>query len=162
MTGPAPRRTEVVLSRLRWWQIEGLLALEEELFAPEHWSAELFWSELAQGELRYYVVAQDAGGAVLGYAGLATYGDEANVQTLGVTTTAQGQGIGGRLLDDLLRAAAARGARSVGLEVRAGNALAQAMYRSRGFQPVRVRKRYYERSGEDAVVMNLDLPAGAP
>lgn len=148
----------VVLAPLRWWHIAELDVLERELFAPEHWSAELFWSELAQADLRYYRVAQDAMGVLVGYAGLAVAGDEAYIQTLGVSTVAQGRGIGAQLLDDLVHEACARGAISVGLEVRASNAVAQGLYRSRGFQPVGLRRRYYERTGEDAVVMTLTLP----
>ena len=41
----------------------------------------------------------------------------------------------------------------VSLEVRAGNAPAVALYEKHGFAPVGLRKNYYERPREDAVIM---------
>jgi [ribosomal protein S18]-alanine N-acetyltransferase len=90
---------------------------------------------------------------VLGYAGLAVYDDEAHVLTLGVTRSAQGRGIGTALLVDLLAAADARGAPRVLLDVRADNAAAQRLYARHGFVPIGRRRRYYQPSGTDAVVM---------
>jgi hypothetical protein len=43
------------------------------------------------------------------------------------------------------------------LEVRASNASARALYDSRGFSAVGVRKRYYHAPREDAIVLRADL-----
>jgi ribosomal-protein-alanine N-acetyltransferase len=48
------------------------------------------------------------------------------------------------------------------LEVRADNEVAQGLYRRRGFAEVGRRRRYYQPSGTDAVVMKRERPAGAP
>ena len=137
---------------MRWWDIEGpVLTLERQLFEAESWSAELFWSELADAG-RYYVVAEVAG-AVCGFAGLSAYGDEAYVQTIAVAPGHQRTGIGTRLLVDLLSQARARGALSAGLEVRADNATAQRLYATFGFEAVGIRRGYYQPSGTDAIVM---------
>ena len=149
MTAPA---TAVTLTRMRWWHVADVMVLEHELFEGETWSAEAFWNELAETGSRHYVVAVD-GGRVLGYAGLALFGDEAHVLTVGVTRSAQGRGIGTALLRDLLAAADARGARQVLLEVRADNSTAQRLYARHGFRPVGLRRRYYQPGGTDAVVM---------
>ncbi|HVF20458.1 MAG TPA: ribosomal protein S18-alanine N-acetyltransferase [Mycobacteriales bacterium] len=148
-----------VLRRLRWWDIDACLELERELFEGDAWSAELFWSELAQHESRHYVVAVDAG-RVVGYAGLAVTDDEGYIQTIGVTTGAQRRGIGSALMADLMAAAAAGGATRVGLEVRTDNTGAHELYRRFGFAPVGVRRGYYQPSGADALVMMSDrVPA---
>ena len=144
---------EPSLSRMRWWHIPAVLALDEELFGAESWSEATFWNELAETETRRYVVATGEGGSVVGYAGLAVYDDEAHVLTLGVTRSAQGRGIGTALLVDLLAAADARGAPRVLLDVRADNAAAQRLYARHGFVPIGRRRRYYQPSGTDAVVM---------
>lgn len=143
---------------MRWWDVEAVLPLERELFSDDTWSARIFWSELAQPSSRHYVVATDDAGseAVVGYAGLAVFPDEAHVLTLGVRTDRQGSGVGGLLLRDLLGAAEQRGTRRVLLEVRAGNTAAEHLYTRHGFVPVGVRKRYYQPSGADAVVMVRD------
>ena len=66
-----------------------------------------------------------AGDDVVGYAGLAVFGDEAHVHTIGVAGAAQRRGLGATLLRDLLAAA---GDRRVLLEVRADNEAAQRLY----------------------------------
>lgn len=137
------------LTRMRWWHVEDVMVLEHELFEAETWSAAAFWNELAETGTRHYVVARD-GGLVLGYAGLAVFGDEAHVLTIGVTGAAQGRGTGTALLLDLLAVA---GDRRVLLDVRADNEVAQRLYRRHGFVPVGRRRRYYQPSGVDAVVM---------
>ena len=139
----------VRLTRMRWWHVPAVMVLEGELFGAEAWSAAAYWSELAETATRRYVVAVD-GGEVVGYAGLAVFGDEAHVLTLGVAGAAQGRGLGGTLLRDLLAAA---GDRRVLLDVRADNEVAQRLYRRHGFVPVGRRRRYYRPSGVDAVVM---------
>jgi ribosomal-protein-alanine N-acetyltransferase len=106
---------------MRWWDVEALLPLDRELFGSAAWSAETFWSELARGPDRWYVVAEDPQGAVLGYAGLVLGGSEADVQTLAVAPAARRRGIGRMLLRALLAEAERRGAGSVLLEVRADN-----------------------------------------
>lgn len=142
MSGP-------LLERMRWWHIEPVMRLEVELFGDESWSAAAYWNELAESATRHYVVATE-GEDVLGYAGLALGDDEAHVLTLGVTGAAQGRGLGARLLDDLLAAA---GDRRTFLDVRADNDVAQRLYARHGFVPVGRRRRYYQPSGTDAVVM---------
>ncbi|WP_433067051.1 ribosomal protein S18-alanine N-acetyltransferase [Dactylosporangium sp. CS-033363] len=143
---------DVDLAELRWFHIEQLLPIEDELFGEERWSAGMFWNELALGH--YYLVALDVDGSVLGYAGLAVAGpDEAWVQNLGVRTSAQRRGIGRRLLEALLAEAKRRGARQVLLEVAVDNAPAQRLYAEYGFEAVGIRRGYYQPSNTDALVM---------
>ena len=52
--------------------------------------------------------------------------------------------------------AAARGASSLMLEVRASNAAARRLYARHGFEELHVRRRYYP-GGEDAVIMRKAL-----
>lgn len=142
----------VGLTRLRWWHLDDVLRAEAELFGDEAWSAELFWSELAQPG-RTWLAAVDGSGRVVGYAGLARNPDEAYVQNIAVVAEAQGRGTGAALLDALLAEAAADGLTAVGLEVRADNEPAQRLYRRRGFRVVGRRRGYYQPSGADALVM---------
>jgi ribosomal-protein-alanine N-acetyltransferase len=140
---------------MRWWHVEPVMGLEQELFAEEMWSAAAFWNELAETGTRHYVVALD-GEELVGYAGLAVVGDEAHVLTIGVTGAAQGRGTGTALLRDLLAAA---GDRTVLLDVRVDNDPARRLYERHGFVPVGRRRRYYQPSGTDALVMARSAPA---
>ncbi|KAB1904325.1 ribosomal-protein-alanine N-acetyltransferase [Micromonospora sp. AMSO1212t] len=140
------------LGRFRWWHIDEVLPIEADLFGAEKWSAGMFWNELANGH--FYLVATDDDGAVLGYAGLAVSPpDEAWVQNVAVRRDAQRRGIGRLLLEALLAEAARRGARSTLLEVAADNAPAQRLYATYGFEPIGVRRGYYQPSNTDALVM---------
>jgi len=140
-----------VIRRMRWWDIPAVTALEEELF-DDAWSPEMFWNELAQGPTRTYLVTTEED-EVVAYAGLAAMPDEAYVQTIGVAPAHQRQGIGATLLARLMDDARERGLPRVGLEVRVDNAAAIAMYERFGFEPIAVRKGYYQPSGADALVM---------
>jgi len=141
----------VELTRMRWWHVAELMPVERELFAPQAWSERLFWSELGQLDTRHYLVALD-GERVVGYAGLCDYPDEAFVQTMAVAPSAQGRGVGARLLVALLEEAGRRGSRTVSLEVRADNAPAQRLYTRHGFARSGVRRGYYA-GGVDALVL---------
>ena len=136
------------LERFRWWHIDEVLVIEDDLFGPEKWSPGMFWNELAQRH--FYLVARD-GAEVVGYAGLAVVGPgEAWVQNIAVRRNAQRHGIGRRLLEALLEEA---GKRKVLLEVAVDNEPAQRLYATYDFEPVGVRRGYYQPSNTDAVVM---------
>ncbi|MGC4787354.1 ribosomal protein S18-alanine N-acetyltransferase [Micromonospora sp. DT178] len=141
----------VRLERFRWWHVDEVLPIEADLFGAEQWSAAMFWNELANGH--FYLVATDDGD-LLGYAGLAVAPpDEAWVQNVAVRRGAQRRGVGRLLLEALLAEAARLGARSTLLEVAADNAPAQKLYATYGFEPIGVRRGYYQPSNTDALVM---------
>ena len=146
----------VVLSAMRWWDLEDVLPVESAVFGTEAWTAAQFWSELARvPETRWYVVARQDG-AMVGYAGLFQAGSEADVQTVAVAPGARGRGLGRTLMAALVDRARARGAVVLHLEVRADNAPALGLYGRLGFQAVGRRPDYYGR-GRDATLMSLRL-----
>jgi [ribosomal protein S18]-alanine N-acetyltransferase len=140
------------LRPMRLTDLAAVLALEEELFAPDTWTAAMYRDELARTDTRHYLVAEDDD-RLVGYAGLIAYDDEAHVATIGVAGHRQGEGIGAALLDALLAEADRRRSPVVLLEVRADNEVAQGLYRRRGFTEIGRRRGYYQPSGADAVVM---------
>lgn len=144
------------LRPMRWWDIDGVMRMEHELFAEDAWSDTMFWSELAERDSRTYIVAVD-GEDVVGYAGLCAYGDTSYIQTIGVTGTHQRAGIGNALLTALLDVADTSGAAHVDLEVRAGNMAAIQLYERHGFTQLGVRRGYYQPSGADALVMRRSV-----
>ncbi|MFD0655827.1 ribosomal protein S18-alanine N-acetyltransferase [Thermocatellispora tengchongensis] len=128
------------------------LAIERTCFPADAWSEGMLRGELSdQPRTRHYVVAL-VGGEIVGYAGLAAAGDQADVQTIAVLPEHRGTGIGGMMLAELLAEAGRRGAHSVFLEVRADNPVARGVYEHFGFEQIGVRRRYYE-DGTDAITM---------
>lgn len=160
-----PQLMPAQVQPLRWWQLPAVTDLELELFGDEAWPDELFWSELAQPQVRRYWRAVEPGTSpddstpgLVGYLGLALEapGKDAWVQTIAVAPAAQGRGVGTLLLRHLLGTAARRGARQCLLEVRADNPVAQHLYAQHGFVSIHVEKGYYQPSGTDALVMQCD------
>lgn len=148
----------VAIEPMRWWQIGEVHRLEQLLFPDDAWTIEQFWSELAQPTRRYCVAV--SGGQVLGYAGLFVLPPDADVQTVGVASEAQGRGIAGQLLGSLLAGADDDGVTHTLLEVRDGNTAALAVYVRLGFVVISRRPRYYP-DGTDALVMRRPRPGSA-
>jgi ribosomal-protein-alanine N-acetyltransferase len=139
------------LERFRWWHIDEVLPIEEDLFGAEKWSAAMFWNELAQRN--FYLVALDEQDRVAGYAGLAVVDKEESwVQNIAVRRDWQRHGAGRALLEALLAEAAGKAAKTL-LEVAVDNAPAQRLYAGYDFEPVGLRRGYYQPSNTDALVM---------
>ena len=151
--------SDVTLRELEWTDLATLAAMEQELFADDAWSEQTWWAELAGRPRRDYVVAL-ADGAVVGYAGLDVSGDVADVMTVATAPTQQRKGIGGLLLEELVRRAAGRGCEALILEVRADNDPARNLYERNGFEVISVRRRYYQPGDVDALVMRRLLTEG--
>jgi ribosomal-protein-alanine N-acetyltransferase len=145
---------------MRRRHIRAVLRIEQQVY-PRPWSASLFHSELALKSTRAYFVAR-VDREIVGYAGLMMTVDDGHVTTIAVDPSWHRNLIGTRLLLVLAREGIARGATSLTLEVRMSNRGAQELYRQFGFQPVGVRKNYYQEVNEDALVMwahEVDQPA---
>lgn len=98
-------------------------------------------------------------GEFLGYCILATAMDEAHILNLCVVANRRHEGLGGELLDHLLKCARAAGCRRIFLEVRPSNEAALALYDRRGFEKLGIRRDYYRATDgrEDAVVLAKSL-----
>ena len=141
----------MTIERFRWWHIDEVLPIEDDLFGAEKWSPAMFWNELAQRH--FYLVAVEEG-AVLGYGGLAVMDrEESWVQNIAVRREAQRRGIGRALLEALLAEVKRREVTKTLLEVAVDNAAAQRLYAAYDFEPVGVRRGYYQPSNTDALVM---------
>ncbi|MFC4535121.1 ribosomal protein S18-alanine N-acetyltransferase [Sphaerisporangium dianthi] len=137
--------------------LPAVLAIERSTFPFDAWSEGMLRGELAdQPRTRHYIVAVADGGEVVGYAGLAAAGDQADVQTIAVSADRQRAGIGSAMLRALLDEATRRGAEAVFLEVRADNPPAQTMYERFGFERIGLRREYYD-DGTDAIMMMRKL-----
>jgi ribosomal protein S18 acetylase RimI-like enzyme len=115
---------------------------------PEAWSEAELSSEIALPEGR--VLTARSGAALVGFLVARRELDELHVLLMGVASEARRRGVGAQLFAALL--AGERGLARAHLEVREGNAGAQAFYRSLGFAAVGRRPRHYA-GGEAAILM---------
>jgi ribosomal-protein-alanine N-acetyltransferase len=90
---------------------------------------------------------------IIGFAGLWLMVDEAHVTTIALHPRYRGHGLGELMLSSLIQIAYNISARTVTLEVRVTNYVAQNLYRKYGFQEAGVRRRYYSDNNEDALIM---------
>ncbi|WP_405216124.1 ribosomal protein S18-alanine N-acetyltransferase [Agrococcus sp. Ld7] len=132
--------------------LDAIMLIEQASFGPSAWDRETMRAEIAS-EWGRYLLAEDADGATIGYAGLRAVGVEGDVQTIAVDAAARGSGVGRALLLALLVEAERRGVRELFLEVRADNPVARTLYASLGFVEIGLRPRYYQPEDVDAVVM---------
>lgn len=89
----------------------------------------------------------------LGYGGYTIHYDEAEILNIAMLDHARRQGAGRKLLERVMQDAISRGANKISLEVRESNEPAQNLYYSMGFKPVGVRRNYYDKPREDALIL---------
>jgi [ribosomal protein S18]-alanine N-acetyltransferase len=133
-------------------------ALHASLF-DKAWDAESIASHLQHPGAISLLARLGAPPRTAGFILARVAADEAEILSLGVRGSDQRRGIARRLVEALRRAAGKAEARRLFLEVGQGNAAANALYASLGFQEVGRRKGYYEHAGgaEDARVLALRL-----
>lgn len=133
----------------------GVEAVEKESFAIP-WSRQSFWEEAAN-ERTYYLLALEEE-VIIGYAGTWIIEDEAQITNVAIAPRYRGQGIGTRMMAEIIQAAKQRGAVRMTLEVRPSNTAALALYTAFGFKSAGRRPHYYQDNGEDAIIMwNMKL-----
>ncbi len=150
-------QTPVIIRRMRDEDLEQVHAIDVLSFSAP-WPAGSYRFELHENQAALCWVAEATtpmGKQVVGMIVVWLIMDEAHVATIAVHPDFRGQGIGRMLLTEALAESIRRGARVSTLEVRAGNLVAQALYRDFGYDVVNRRKHYYVDNGEDALLMLL-------
>jgi [ribosomal protein S18]-alanine N-acetyltransferase len=135
--------------------LDAVAAIEKRAYEFP-WSRGIFVDCLA---VPYVCEVLEEGDRVIGYGIMSLAADEAHLLNLCIDIAAQSRGLGGYMLDHLLRRAAEAGARVLYLEVRPTNARAIALYRRAGFVRIGMRRNYYRAASghEDALVLARSL-----
>jgi len=142
-----------ILRPMQTADVDAVLEIDRLSF-PSAWARESYLRDLANPNCCYLVVARE--GEVLAYAGMWVVEEDSHLTTLAVRPRSRRQGLGRRLLEEMMKLAMERGAKRMTLEVRATNRAAQRLYQAYGFVPIACLKNYYLDTGEDAVVMCLN------
>ena len=145
---------ELVIRDARREDIPALEALEEQCFSMP-WTREQLMAQLSDDRHRFLVA--ESGGELVGYIGIMFVLDEGYISNVATTPKARRQGVAGALIEALIGQAQELSLAFVTLEARQGNEPAKALYAKHGFVAVGVRKNYYERPTEDAVLMTKFL-----
>lgn len=130
-------------------------ALEAVCFS-EPWSEQAFLDALKQPEA-LMLVAEKEQQSPVGYCGMYLSMDEAEITNVAVQPECRKQGIGDAILGAAFAEAQKRGVQKIYLEVRESNTPAQKLYEKHGFESCGIRKNFYRKPTEHAIVMCCDL-----
>ena len=131
--------------------IDGVMVLEEATFSIP-WTRGDFEREVKENNMAIYFVAVEDG-KIIGYAGMWHVVVEGHITNVGVLEEARCKGVGSMLMEKLIEVAVEKQMYGITLEVRMGNAPAQALYHKYGFKTEGIRKNYYSDTKEDALIM---------
>ena len=146
--------------------LDAIVALEHAIeFAP-HWPRKTYaemiqrMAHAASNDLqRHLVVAQQAGGQLIGFAACSAHPrlpESAVLESIAVASTMRRAGVGTALCEEIFAWCRRQGAMEIGLEVRRQSEGVIALYRALGFVEAGARPAYYADSA-DALVMRKDL-----
>ncbi len=143
----------ITIRALGYADLPQVIAIERRAF-PTPWSLAMFVLELSKPSSVCLAAVQpngSRGGRLLGYVICSRYADVWHLMNIAVDPPERRRGIGTALLERLIERAGPED--SYTLEVRPSNPSAIALYERFGFRTAGTRPRYYQDTGEDAVIM---------
>ncbi len=140
----------ITIRDMRPEDLPWIMEIERSCFTSDAWSEDMFLYAIeSEG---YCSLTAECGGELAGYA-VSTRFIEANIDSIAVAEGFRRQGIAERLIKACLNGFKG----DVFLEVRKSNAAAEALYKKLGFSVIAVRKNYYDRPAEDALIMKAHM-----
>ena len=136
-------------------QIDSVIAIEESSFTNP-WTRDMYLAELENRGVSYIYLAEAPDGTIAGFCSFWRVLDELHINNLAVLPAYRSLGAATALLSYVLAEGTRLGARRATLEVRRSNETARRLYERFGFSIAGVRRGYYTRPDEDALVLWRD------
>jgi ribosomal-protein-alanine N-acetyltransferase len=133
-------------------QIDTVVSIEERAFSNP-WTREMYLAELGNRGVSYCYLATPPDGDAVGFCSFWHVVDELHINNLAVLPEHQRVGVATALLTHVLAEGVRLGARRATLEVRRSNEAARRLYERFGFTVAGVRRGYYTKPVEDALVL---------
>ena len=112
-------------------------------------------SDIKNSNYTYYVLTNDSG-TIVSYISVLVTGECADIIMVVTDRLYRGRGYATILMDGVIGALKERNVKDVFLEVRENNDVAKRLYKRFGFQPISIRKKYYDGT-IDGIVMKLSI-----
>ncbi|HEY5618143.1 MAG TPA: ribosomal protein S18-alanine N-acetyltransferase [Vicinamibacterales bacterium] len=143
--------------------LDGVLEVENESFTNP-WTRDMYTWELQNRSMCHILLLRTEDCRVAGFCAFWLVFDEIHINNIALRPSFRAQGMGSALLGQVLAAGRELGARRATLEVRASNEAARRLYERMGFYVAGVRRNYYTKPVEDALILwrDEDVPAPAP
>ena len=126
----------------------------EELCFSDPWSERAFEDSLKNSYSHFKVWEEEK---VMGYIGFYALSGEGSITNVAVHPDFRGKGIGEALVKEVIKAGKELDLDYITLEVRMSNTPAKNLYLKCGFQEMGIRKNFYSKPREDAIIMNYFL-----
>ncbi|HWF34489.1 MAG TPA: ribosomal protein S18-alanine N-acetyltransferase [Solirubrobacteraceae bacterium] len=139
----------ITIRRLGYSDLPQVIAVERRAF-PTPWSLAMFVLELSKPS--GVCLAATIDDELVGYLICSRYDDVWHLMNVAVDPSRRRRGVGSALLAEMLERAGLGQGRYT-LEVRTSNLGAIRLYEQFGFAAAGTRRRYYQDTGEDAVIM---------
>lgn len=133
-------------------QIDDVLAIEESSFTNP-WTREMYFAEFENRGVSYCYLARDDEGKAIGFCSFWKVIDELHINNLAVVPDYRRAGVASALLTHVLSEGGRLGAVRATLEVRRSNEAARGLYERFHFSVCGVRRAYYTKPIEDAIVL---------
>ena len=141
---------EVQIVKMSADDVDRVVEIEQECFSMP-WTRQGFLEALKQNNSFYYVAK--IGTQIVGHCGAYGVCGEGSINQVAVTNTYRRCGIARRMVSTMIEELEKNGFLEITLEVRSENASAIALYESLGFVQEGIRKNFYEKPTEDAIIM---------
>ena len=141
-------RPSVTIRSLGYSDLPQVIAIERRAF-PTPWSLAMFVLELSKPSGVCLAAIEQR--RIVGYLICARYADVWHLMNIAVDPPARRRGIATALLEQMISRAGEDA--SYTLEVRPSNSDAISLYERFGFRSAGTRRRYYQDTGEDALIM---------
>ena len=137
---------------------------EDDTFAVEliepvsytHLTLPKSFADACRNQDNVYLVCE-ADGVIAGYCGMWTVLGEGNITNMAVSPDYRRCGIAQRLMQSMENYGDDKNVTSYFLEVRQSNLPAIALYEKMGYKNIGIRKKFYEKPVEDAVIMSKNI-----
>ncbi|MBR2875579.1 MAG: ribosomal protein S18-alanine N-acetyltransferase [Clostridia bacterium] len=140
---------DIKIEKMNETHLEDIAFLEKKCFSVP-WSEKMLEAELEKENARFYVAITK--NEVSGYIGANNVLGEVYVNNIAVFYNYRRFGIGEALLSHLISVACEENCSMVTLEVRVSNDAARGLYEKLGFENVGMRKNFYDKPNEDAII----------
>ncbi len=127
------------------------VSANEALCFSMPWSLRAFADVLAREEMIFLVAEEE--GRIVGHCGVTNVLGEGNITNVAVHPDYRKRGIGRKMLARLLQEGRKAGITAFTLEVREGNKEAVYLYEKAGFVTEGVRRGFYDKPKENALIM---------